>query len=121
MRVIRFKGPQATQMYEILYDGLLNTTRGFEAPSETRVHGRILDKMESIGIPTERGGVATFTLAPPDGEVVVEDAEYQLMAESLKAVRWLARAARVATAAMELFANAPAPHEVEAIQHDSAS
>jgi hypothetical protein len=105
MRYLYFDGEKATQIYEVLYDGLLNTTRGLEAPSETRVMSRILDKMESIGLSTERGGIKTFTLAC-ESRVTLEDAEYQLMGEALKAVRWSSKAARIVTAALDLFSEA---------------
>lgn len=102
MRILHFVD---SAIYEILYDGLLNTTKPLEAPSETRVIGRILDKLEQIGKPAERGGVATFTLGSPDF-IELEDVEYRLMEECLKSVRWTARAARVVTKAMEFFNDA---------------
>lgn len=107
MRVLDFTGEEAAQRYEILYDGLLGTNRGFEAPSETRVVSHILDKMEAIGIPAQRGGVKTFSLNGGDKKVMLEDAEYQLMAEAIKQVKWTARAAKSVTGAMDFFAAAP--------------
>src|SRR2546428_9303004 len=109
MRVLDFTQPGMGESYEILYDGLTGSSRGFEAPSETRIVSRILDKLEEIGLPTERGGVKTFALVDGGGTVRLEDAEYSLMGEAIRSVKWTARAARKATSAMEWFASAPEP------------
>lgn len=114
MKVLDFTRTENAQVYEILYDGLLNSTRGFEAPSETRVLSHIQDKFERIGLTAERGGVKTFTLAPPSGMVTLEEVEYQLMAEALKAVRWTSKAAKAATMALDFFTNAPSEAPVDA-------
>lgn len=102
MKILNFSGENAAQRYEVLYDGLVHSTRGFEAPSETRIVSHILDKMETIGKPAERGGIRTFTLNG-GGEVRLEDVEYQLLGEALKGARWTARAARMVTDTLDFF------------------
>lgn len=104
------------ERYEILYGGVIGTTRGFQAPSETRVIGKVLDKLEAIGKASETVGqngatVKSFILNELLAEVVVdlEDAEFSLMLECLQAVRWTTNAARKATAAIEWFQSSTEP------------
>lgn len=112
MKRLIFSGPEAKERYNILYEGITGTTRGFQAPSETRVIGRVLDKMEAIGTPTEvttpNGTIMAFTLGG-DGTVDLEDAEFGLMNECLQAVRWSSKGARRATNAIDWFLSASEP------------
>ena len=108
MRTLNFQGSDSAEIFEILYQRLVNSTRGFEAPTETRVLSHILDKLEAIGTPVEQGGVATFTLNGFEmGSVKLEEAEFKLMAEALREVKWTAKAARKVTRAMDFFYEAP--------------
>jgi hypothetical protein len=104
MKSIPFTGENAIESYEILYDGMVNTQQPLSL-SETRVVGKILDKLEAMGATAERAGNKTFTLAGP-GRLVLEDTEYKLMKECLEAVRWNARASRQVGRAMDLFEQA---------------
>jgi hypothetical protein len=97
MRILNFNG--ARDEYEVLYMGLLATSRGFEAPIETRLHSRLLDKFEAIGVPTDDA----FTLMPDGGRVTLEEVEYQLMEDCLKQVKWKASGTRRANKAMDFF------------------
>lgn len=114
MKRLDFTGSEAKERYEILYEGVTGTTRGFQAPSETRVVGKILDKLEAIGTPTETpvptgGSVKSFALRENGGAVDLEDAEFNLMNECVQAVKWNTRGARRATAAVEWFQAATEP------------
>lgn len=106
MKVLDFTGPEAKERYDLLYEGLIGTPRGLEAPSETRVIGKILDKLEAIGVSEKKNGAATFVLNG-GGEVELEDAEHKLMSDCLSEVRWRTAGARKATSAMEWFNAAP--------------
>lgn len=109
MRTLDFGVASGEQIYELLYDGVVNTNKWLEAPAETRIMGHILDKLESVGVPAERGGLKTFSLRPiaVDGttsrKVELESVEYEMMRLALKEVRWTARAARLSTVALEFF------------------
>ncbi len=110
MKELKFAGDDAQDHFEIVYDGLLQTPRGFAAPTETRVVSSILDKLEEIAKPEEISGpggrsLKTFRLNELDAltgaSVLLENAEYSLLTEALKEVKWLAGAAKKATAAMD--------------------
>lgn len=116
--------PKARETYEILYDGLLYSPKSLVAPSETRIVGRILDKFEGIGEITERPqGVKTYTLKTTLAQwayrVHLEEEEYKLMDECLKAVKWATKAARQVTMALEFFAQLPEPKPPEELPVDA--
>lgn len=114
MKALDFRIPDGAERYEILYDGLVGSNRGLSAPSETRIMSRILDKLEAIGIPVERGTVKTFSLVPEVVEMVLlEDTEWRLMVDCLQTVKWTTRAARKATTAMEWLEAATEPVKEE--------
>jgi hypothetical protein len=106
-RILDFTGDKAKERYEVVYDGLLGTMRGYSAPSETRVIGKVLDKLESIGVTTKRGELATFALDGAGGQLIFEEEEHRLVSESLHQVRWNAQGARKATAVVDWFDSAP--------------
>lgn len=116
MKRLNFAVDGGKERYEILYGGVIGTTRGFQAPSETRVIGKVLDKLEAVGKSSETVGqngatIKSFILNDQLPEVVVdlENAEFDLMLECLQAVRWTTSAARKATAAIEWFQTAKEP------------
>ncbi len=111
MRRLDFTGPEAKERFDILYSGLVETPRGLEAPTETRVIGKILDKLEAVGqsYQATKEGPVTYVLSSGGGIVDLEDAEFALMAECLKAVKWLSRGARKATDAVDWFLQAKEP------------
>lgn len=101
------KNEQATLFYEMIYDGIINSQRGFSAPSETRVIGSLLNKLEAIGKVAERGGQATYTLNY-GGVIEIEEEVHKLASDALRHVKWSAAASRNATTAIDWFDNAPA-------------
>jgi len=111
MKRLAFSGSGAKERYEIIYDGITGTTRGFEAPGETRVIGKVLDKLESIGKTGEReDGRKSFILNGYGAGIVdLEEAEFQLAIQCLNAVRWTVQGARKATDAVEWFLKAEEP------------
>lgn len=95
------------ELYEILYDTLTNTPRGFEK-SEARVYGKVLTKLEGIGHSVERSPkLKSFDLNDSGGQVGLEDAEYLLMLEALNVVQWQARYVRKADSLFEWLFSAP--------------
>ena len=90
------------ERFEIIYEGLLNSQRGFDAPSETRIVGKILEKLEDEATQELVGGVTTYRLKNGKGAVVnLSDEEYKLLVSAVKAVKWTARIATKATDAIE--------------------
>lgn len=98
---------ESVNRYQMLYDGLTNTPRGFNAPSEGRVFAAILDKFENIGMPkTLPNGLATYVFNGVGGTVELNDAEYNLAKAALDEVKWLAPSVRKAIAVLDWFAGA---------------
>jgi hypothetical protein len=95
------------ELYEILYDTITNTPRGFEK-SEARVFGRVLSKLESIGHSIERTPkTKSFDLNDDGGIVSLEDAEYSLMMDALNSVQWNAKYVRKADSLYTWLDSAP--------------
>ncbi len=107
MRRLDFTGESAGDRFEIIYDGIIGSGRGYEAPSETRIIGNVLTALEKIGKPMSRGGIATYSLADGGGPVLLEDVEWELAKDALTKVKWNAAGARRATDTIEWFHNAP--------------
>lgn len=126
MRKLDFSIGRASDYFEIIYDGLLQTPRGFAAPSETRIIGAVQDKLEAIAnaIDVGEGGrsLATYRLneveALSNGMIYFEDAEYNLILAALKEVKWLTAAARKATAAMDWFEEAEKVDKVKEVKKE---
>lgn len=93
MRTLDF-APDNKQHFEIIYDGIIGSARGFDGKNEARVIGRVLDKLEGIGETTQRGGMTTYRLRESGGTVELEDAEFELMYDAISHVKWSARFAR---------------------------
>jgi hypothetical protein len=92
--------------FETVYAGLLNSQRGFEAPSETRIVVRILDKLEEKAEQfTEGEGsnkITSYRLKDGKGmTVTLTDEEYKLLLEAVKAVKWTGRVVRKVTSTLE--------------------
>lgn len=116
MKRLDFSGVEGKERFEILYGGVTGTTRGFQAPSETRVIGKVLDKLESIAKPTETLGLGGKTIKSfaldetlSDLTIDLEDAEFGLMKECVEAVQWSAAGARKATTVVDWFLTAVEP------------
>ena len=119
MRMLDFTVENGAEMYEALYSGLVGSTRGYEAPSETRVLSKVLDAMEAVGVSSTVEGNATFVLKEGGGVVLLEDAEYTLMDSAISSTKWRATAVRKVTKAVEWFKAAPVPPKPE-ISSDAA-
>lgn len=101
------KIPLTSERFEVMYEGLLNTPRGFTAVSETRIVGKVLSKLEELGHQTEVAGIRTYRT---NGEVVVAeltDEELSLVTEALKAVKWMGRSARQVNDLFDAFEKVP--------------
>ena len=76
--------------FEVVYEGLLNTNRGFDAPSETRIVGKILEKLEDIAeqvnIALEgQRPVYSYRLADGKGRTcMLSDEEYKLLLDAVR-------------------------------------
>jgi hypothetical protein len=110
MRYLDFSGSEGVTRYEYLYGGLVGTGRGFEAPTETRILGKILDKLEAIGTPVKEGADAAYKRKAEEGielAVALEEAEYELAKDCYAKTQWRAATARAATAILDWFHAAP--------------
>jgi len=107
MKKLDFTGPEAARTFDLIYDGILGTSRGFTAPSETRVIGSALSKLEAIGHAVKRGDIPTYGLNPKGGVVLLEEAEFNLAREALTQARFTPFVAREATHAVDWFDAAP--------------
>ena len=78
------------EQYELLYEGLVSSaTRG----PETRVLGKVLDKLEQIGVKKATDGLL-YTLATSEQPVELEDAEFELAKRLLNSIEWRGTAAK---------------------------
>lgn len=94
--------------YEMLYDGIINSPRGYEGPAENRTIGRVLDKLEAIGKPARRNNQDVFDLGENLlGVISLEDAEFDLVMATMKAIRWTGAFSRKATAMFDWLNAAP--------------
>lgn len=110
MRKITFTADKASEdLFEILYEGALNTPRGYKAPKETRIIGRVLDKLERMGTPfTDNNRSSYKYLYSAAGDLLLEDEEYNLLHEALNEIKWTGGVSRKAADAMELLESSPA-------------
>jgi len=86
MRVLEFK-PEDKEHYLYLYIGCIAATKNLSRP-ERRVHEKILNKLEAIGIsPTNPN--KPYTMVAEGGTVILEDAEFNLAKElSIECMQW---------------------------------
>lgn len=94
--------------FEIVYDGIIGTSRGFAAPNETRLIGNVLNKLDAISAEdTAIGGLPRRKLKSGGGAVLLEQGEYNLVKEALATVKWNATASRRATEVVDWFSASP--------------
>lgn len=91
---------EPVKIYEIVYDGVGGSPRGFEGPIENRHVSKFYDKLEAIGKPCQRNGKDSYELDPEKvkGPIILDDAEYTLVYDALKVIRWVGAFSRQATA-----------------------
>lgn len=102
--------PETKARYEILYDGLITTRRGFMGP-ERRVMEGIMDKFEALGEPVERGNSATFALTKK-GCVELNEVEFKLVVDSMEYVPWASRVLREVGRTLQWLADTQPENEV---------
>lgn len=105
MRYLKFS-PTDNGNYNVLYDGIISSDRPVNG-AEARVVAGILTEMERVGVPRERGGMASYTIGPAGGVVPLEDVQYKLVKELLDNVRFIPKFAKEIALALEWFENAP--------------
>lgn len=104
MRVLNFidlKNPK--DVYQTLYSSIVNSPRGYEGASENRTIGKVLDKIEAIGIKDGE----EYKLAEGSLCVKLEDTEYNLVLEALKVIKFRGQFSRLATEMFEWLTSAP--------------
>lgn len=80
-----------------LYDGLVNSPRGYKVPHETRIIQSVLSRLETLGVRTPTG---TLSLVEPGG-FDLSRTEYSLVKEAFEAVTWTGKGAADAHATWE--------------------
>jgi hypothetical protein len=95
------------ELYELLYDSSTNTPHGF-TKQETRIFGRVLTKLESIGVVSKRTtNSKSFDLGSDGGIASFEDTEFDILMTALNEVAWQARYTRKADSLYEWLESAP--------------
>lgn len=108
MKRLDFTKDGGAEYYSMIYDGIVNSPRPYKAPVETRVIGKVLDKLEALGKPVQLAdNITSFKLTDGGGLVTLEDEEFRIAGEALHMTQWNARGARSATKAAEWFDSAP--------------
>src|SRR4051812_47393947 len=98
MRVLDFsKLEHPKEVYETLYQSTVNTPRGYEGATENRTIGKVFDKLEKIGVKEGE----EYKLENTGVEVKLEDAEYSLVMEALKVIKFRGQFSRLATEMFE--------------------
>lgn len=105
MRYLELHHPEDEKRYEVLYQGCVGTTRGFEG-TDLRVFSNVLNKLEKLGRPADDSDGATFALSE-SGVVALEDAEYRLLFEAFNKVRWTPKGVRAAADVRDWLSEAP--------------
>lgn len=83
--------------YELLYDGLLGSPRGYNG-AERRIGGAILNKLEAWGSQTDTSNGPTYRLTGYDqAEIELTEIEAKLAITQLDAVSWTGRVVREIT------------------------
>lgn len=105
MRKLIFAADEKSEArFEILYEGALNTPRGYKAPKETRLIGKVLDKLEAFGTPFKDNNRASYKfLFSKAGDLLLEDEEYNLLKEALDEIKWTGTISRKAADALEFL------------------
>lgn len=108
MRKLDFSGD--AELYGVMYDGIVNNPRGFTAPIETRIVGKVLDRLEAIGELVLIGpDIKSYRLNGKHTDngvlpvILLEEEEYRLIKEALGQVKWNAVGARRATALFDML------------------
>jgi hypothetical protein len=103
------------EIYEMLYDSLINSPGGYEGPKENRIVSRVFDKLEKIGTPERRNNQDSFALSDDDVVhlVALEDSEYELVEKVIKSIRWTGQFARKATQLYDFLEKAPREERIK--------
>lgn len=113
MRYMYFDQPHARDIYEMLYDGIVNAPRGYDK-NEVRVISKVYDKLEEIGKAVERNGRTTYELAQKGLFIVIEEVELSLVNSALGTIRWIGTHARLASELFDWLDNLPTQEKVSA-------
>lgn len=106
MRVIRLdNSDQAKRAFVHLYSGM--RSKPVEGFDQVRMVGKIIDKIEAVGVLTGEGDAAQWELAPDGGEIWLEDAQYKELRVRMNAAKWPTDYARFVTKTFDLLDNAP--------------
>lgn len=89
MRSLAFEGKEGKDRWDVLYGAMLVNPEGY-ARETRRVARRILEKLESIAVPTEdQSGLAKFEFDPENPrELVFEEAEFNLLRDTVDKIPW---------------------------------
>lgn len=97
--------PESKERFDLIYEALAFSTRPMKGP-DLRICAKLFDKLETLGNFTEeKGGRRIFIYNNEGGDLKLENAEYNLLKETLDFVEWNAYGARKAAPVLEWLAS----------------
>lgn len=101
MRRLAFEGKDGRDRWDVLYGAMLINPEGYGRETR-RVARRVLEKLESIAEPIEDAQVlAKFQLGEGPREILLEEAEFRLMKETVDSIKWTRHAVILADKTIE--------------------
>lgn len=75
--------------YELLYEAMVGRPQGYNI-QQSRIIGQVLDKFEAMGKVSEvmENGVTLFTPISLPNQIELEDAQFDLMSEVFREMKW---------------------------------
>lgn len=118
MRYLVFTAADETS-YDMLMQGIHLTKRPFSGP-ETRIIGKILDKIEAIatqseGLDVDGKRTTTYKMVSEGGIIALEDTEFNMVKEAIDQTAWTARGARKVAALFDILDKAPNKSPLELV------
>lgn len=105
MRVIRLEDTdEGKRAFVHLYSGV--RAKPVEGIDQIRLVGKILDKMETVGVTRGEGEKQYWELAPGGGELWLDDAQFKELSARMNAAKWPPDAARFVAKTFDLLAAA---------------
>lgn len=102
MRVIRLDGSEeAKRVFVHLFTGV--RAKPVEGIDQIRLVGKIIDKIEAVGVRKGEGQTETWELQPEGGEIWLEGAEFAELWARLNAAKWTPDAARFVARTFDLL------------------
>lgn len=109
MRVLEFSVPT---IFELFYEGLITSNK--TSGNNTRTLGKVLSKLEAVGVVKEVVGLTELYTLSSAAIVELEDSEYELAKVLSNTVEWNGRSVVKAGKMLEFIESAPTKEQYEA-------